>query len=331
MTNDDEPLDLEDRPFAADLDAPARPAPARAGADDGWGDDPVTGPGTGAEPGRNVADEWVRPAGQSSSLLLIIGAVVLVMVGVVVFLALNGNDDEKASDPPATQPAPAGGQPAAGGGAPPSTVPDPGNDPELEDPATIADDFERPDGDLGAFPGAGAWTNQVGTIGVEKGTARTVAVDPDSPLQLATVDAGAADVTVEVRLPSPVDRAGIAIRVASPDRFIGLFATSDYGTYTLGRFENGELAEDDIIGNTDLSGVGVDDVIGIRAVGSKVEVLTNGTVRNSFDDPKLEVDGTAVGLFAFLDESGPEPIDARDFANWDDVRILPAAPAGDGG
>ena len=136
--------------------------------------------------------------------------------------------------------------------------------------------------------------------------------------------AGFDDVTVEVKLPSPVDRAGVAVRVASADRFIGLFATSDYGTYTLARFNNGKLDPDDIIGNTDLTGVSVGDVIGIRAKGSKVEILTNGTVRNSFDDPKLEIEGTGVGMFAVRDESGPEPVDAREFANWDDFTFLAA-------
>lgn len=356
MTNDDKPLDLEHQPFADALDEPRpsatdRPSPqptvsapdgdpegvdvagpakvptgsddGRGGdgwGDDGWGDDP----GPTAEPARTVADEWVRPAGQSSSLLLLIGLVVLVMVGVVVFLAINSNDDSKATDPPAsTTLAPGGGDPGAAGGTPPETTPDPGSDPDLDDPATVADDFERTDGALGTFPGGSAWTDQVGKIGIEKGSARTLEVDPDSNLQLATIEVGSADVTAEVRLPSPVDRAGLAIRVASPDRFIGLFATSDYGTYTLARFENGELDDKNIIGNTDLTGVSVGDVIGLRAKGSKIEVLTNGTVRNSFDDPKLEIDGTGVGVFAFLDDTGPEPIDARDFANWDDLKVLP--------
>lgn len=363
MTNDDKPLDLEHQPFADALDEPRpsatdRPSPPAAQPtvsapdgdpevvevtkpvagpdraedgrgdggweDDGWGDDPVTSSGDTGRPGRAVADEWVRPAGQSSSLLLLIGLVVLVMVGVVVFLAINSNNDTKSTDPPAAPTAPAlgGGDPGPANGSPPETTPDPGTDPDLDDPATVVDDFDRADGPLGTFPGGSVWTDQVGKIGIEKGSARTAEVDQDSNLQLATIEVGSADVTAEVRLPSPVDRAGLAIRVASPDRFIGLFATSDYGTYTLARFENGELDDKNIIGNTDLTGVSVGDVIGLRAKGSKIEVLTNGTVRNSFDDPKLEIDGTGVGVFAFLDETGPEPIDARDFANWDDLKVL---------
>ncbi len=322
MPNDDQPLDLEDQPFSAGLDEP-RPVvePDReTDVDDGWGPDPEPeAPQQGAP--RSVADEWVRPSGQSSSLLLIMGVLILVMVGVVVFLAINSNDEEKAADPPAA--APAAGAPDPGAGEAPVTTPDPGSDPDLAGEDTKVDDFTRADGeDLGAFPGLGPWTNAVGTISIENGVARTAAVSPDSKVQLATVDAGSADVTVEVKLPSPVDRAGLAIRVASPDRFIGLFATSDYGTYTLARFENGEI--DEIFGNTDLSGVQVGDVIGIRAEGSKVEVLTNGTVRNSFDAAKLDYEATGVGIFAFLDDTGPKPIDAREFANWDDFKVLAA-------
>ncbi|QXC60392.1 hypothetical protein KSP35_18995 [Aquihabitans sp. G128] len=324
MPNDDQPLDIEDQPFAADLDEP-RPVvdSARDDVDDGWGPDPEPEPEAASEGApRSVADEWVRPSGQSSSLLLIMGVLVLVMVGVVVFLAINNKDDEKAADPPAAS-APTGAADPGAGGTTPATTPDPGSDPDLDGKATKVDDFKRADApDLGTFPGLGPWTNNVGTISIEKGVARTTAVSPDSKVQLATVDAGSADVTVEAKLPSPVDRAGIAIRVASPDRFIGLFATSDYGTYTLARFENGEI--DKIFGNTDLSGVQVGDVIGIRAKGSKVEVLTNGTVRNSFDDAKLDYDATGVGIFAFLDDTGPKPIDARDFANWDDFKVLAA-------
>lgn len=331
MTRDDEPRDLDARQFERDLDEPRATATDQTRTDaaaddvwddDDWGDDPVDGSGRGGEPGSGVADEWVRPAGQSSSLFLLIGAVVLVMVGVVVFLAISGDDESDSGDASAPTPA-SGGIPAEGGEVPPPvTTPDPGTDPDLDDVATLTDDFERPDGELGTLPGGAPWVNQRGAIAIQRGVARTLEVDPEAGLQLTTVDIGANDVTMEVRLPSPVDRSGLAIRVASPDRFIGLFATSEYGTYTLARFENGSYSEDDVIGNTDLAGA-VNDVIGIRATGSKVEVLVNGTVRNSYDDPKLEIEGTSVGLFAFLDDSGPKPVDAREFANWDDLKVLP--------
>lgn len=349
MPDDVPPLDLGDQPFADDLDAPRPSATdpvrdeepsdadgdARADADPGvttsadtsaddpdpWGVGPASRADRTADlPPHTVADEWVRPRGQSSSLLLLMGFVILFMIGIVVFLALNSKDDPKASDPAITTAAPA----APAGGTPKPTVVDPGSDPDLDVKGAATDAFDRPGPELGTFPGHGPWTNVVGTIEIEKGVARTAEVDPKSKLQLATVDAGSSDVTVEVKLPSPVDRAGIAVRVASADRFIGLFATSDYGTYTLARFNNGKLDPDDIIGNTDLTGVSVGDVIGIRAKGSKVEILTNGTVRNSFDDPKLEIEGTGVGMFAVRDESGPEPVDAREFANWDDFTFLAA-------
>ena len=346
MPDDVPPLDLGDQPFADDLDAPrpsatdpvrgeepsdvdagatasTDPSTAAASEDpDPWGIGPASrGDRAADQPPTTVADEWVRPRGQSSSLLLLMGFVILFMIGIVVFLALNSKDDPKASDPAITTAAPAA---PAGGGTPKPTVVDPGSDPDLDVKDAATDAFDRPGPELGTFPGHGPWTNLVGTIEIEKGVARTAEVDPKSKLQLATVDAGSSDVTVEVKLPSPVDRAGIAIRVASADRFIGLFATSDYGTYTLARINNGKLDPDNIIGNTDLTGVSVGDVIGIRAKGSKVEILTNGTVRNSFDDPKLEIEGTGVGLFAVRDESGPEPVDAREFANWDDFTFLAA-------
>lgn len=334
MPDDVPPLDLDDQPFADDLDAPRpsatdRPredeptAPRKADDDlDVWGVDPVDPAEQPVDrPAPSVADEWVRPRGQSSSLLLLMGFVILAMIGIVVFLALNSKDDPKASDPAIATTAPAA---PSGGGAPKPTVVDPGSDPDLDVEGAATDTFDRPGPALGDFPGHGPWTNLVGTIEIEKEVARTAEVDPKSNLQLATVDAGSPDVTVEVKLPSPVDRAGVAIRVVSADRFIGLFATSDYGTYTLARFDNGKLDPDNIIGNTDLTGVSVGDVIGIRAKGSKIEILTNGTVRNSFDDPKLEIEGTGVGMFAVRDESGPEPVDAREFANWDSFTFLPA-------
>lgn len=333
MPDDVQPLDIGDDPFADDLDEPRAsvtdrpvgdvPVDPSTEQDDGWGedvDDPM-GPPTN-RPSGAVADEWVRPRGQSSSLLLLMGIVILVMIGVVVFLALNSKDDPKSTDPAIATTAPAA--PAGGGVTKPAVV-DPGSDPDLDAKGVATDDFDRPGPELGTFPGHGPWTNLVGTIEIEKGVARTVTVDPKSNLQLATVEAGSADVTAEVKLPSPVDRAGLAIRVVSADRFIGLFATSDYGTYTLARFDNGKLDADNIIGNADLTGVSVGDVIGIRAKGSKVEILTNGTVRNSFDDPKLDIEGTGVGMFAVLDDTGPKPVDARDFANWDDFKFL-AAP-----
>jgi hypothetical protein len=332
VPDDVPPLGFDDLPFADDIDTPRpsatdpvprdEPTDASAGAvDDVWtvglGD-----PGDGAEApsSHTVADEWVRPQGQSSSLLLLMGFVILFMIGIVVFLALNSKDDPKASDPAITTAASAD----PGAGTPKPTAVDPGSDPDLDVQGAATDNFDRPGPELGTFPGHGPWTNLVGTIEIEKGVARTADIDPKANLQLATVDAGSADVSVEVKLPSPVDRAGVAVRVASADRFIGLFATSDYGTYTLARFNNGKLDPDDIIGNADLTGVSVGDVIGIRAKGSKVEILTNGTVRNSFDDPKLEIEGTGVGMFAVRDESGPKPVDAREFANWDDFTFLAA-------
>ena len=39
---------------------------------------------------------------------------------------------------------------------------------------------------------------------------------------------------------------------------------------------------------------------------------------------RTEFEGTGVGLFAVRDESGPEPVDAREFANWDDFTFLAA-------
>lgn len=330
MTNEDQPLDLDDQPFAADLDEPVVGSevtePSGGSPSDAAGEVTDWGPGLD-QPSlgvRPVADEWARPAGQSSSLLLIMGALVLVMVGVVVFLAINGgNDDDKADPVPAAAPVvpAAPGDPAAAV-PPPETVPDPGTDPDLDDPSAVADDFERPGPELGSVPGAAPWNDQVGAVAIEKGSARVSEVDEGSPLVLTTIDAGTADVIVEVRLPSPAERSGLAIRVASPDRFIGLFATGEYGTYTLARFENGSYTEADIFGNTDLTGVAAGDVIGIRAKGSKIDILTNGTVRNSFDDPKLEIDGNGVGLFAFADDNGPNPVDAREFANWDDFKLL---------
>ncbi|MCU1499210.1 MAG: hypothetical protein JWM47_3163 [Acidimicrobiales bacterium] len=320
MPNDDQPLDLESKPFADDLDAPiAGPEPTppprtRPVVDSDWND-----PQELDAHGGPLEDEWVRPAGQPNSLLLIVGGLVLLMVAVVVVLAITNNDGGSSEDPGTTLAAgPAGSDPVA---TPSSTIPDPGTDPQLEVPAAKIDDFKRADGPLGEFPGLGPWTDRAGSVGIIKGVARPIANDPKLNVVLSTVDAGSADVTLEVELPSPVDRSGLAFRVESPERFLAFFSTSEYGTYTLARFEDGELAE--YVGNTYITGVNPGDVIGIRASGSKVDLLTNGTVRASFDDPKLDLEGTGVGVFAFLDDSGDKPVDARDFANWINFKVLP--------
>lgn len=307
MPSQDQPPDLDDDPFPP---APAETTDPRI--EEVWSDDLAGSDGVSTVP---VGDEGVRSHGRSRFLLIVLGIVIVAMAGVVVFLAMNSRDDGT-RDQGAAPPADAGPLP------PPETVPDPGSDPELAAPATLSDDFDRPDGPLGAYPGLDPWVDRAGTVVIDGGVARTGDVDKSATVQLTTVDAGTSDLVAEVRLPSPVDRGGLAIRVESPDRFLGLYATGDYGTYTLVRVENGKVSKDDVIGNTGLTGVRPNDVIGIRAVGSKVDILTNGTVRASFDDPKTEIAGTGVGLFVIRDETGPEPIDAREFANWDDFKIL---------
>lgn len=174
------------------------------------------------------------------------------------------------------------------------------------------DDFDREDTEetLGALPNGTPWSAEVGRWGIEDGAA-FVADGAGEARSFAIVGLGgqthgAAQVRMSVVAPS----AGLAFRYRGPYNYWAVVAVPEVATWNVIKVVDGEQ---DIVGNTgERSPMADGTTVAVRLEGDRIEVVVNGELRRTLDDPFLAGVGR-LGLTARGETGGA--------ARWDDFVV----------
>jgi hypothetical protein len=178
---------------------------------------------------------------------------------------------------------------------------------------TGVDAFERADADdLAAAPPAPVWTIAAGRWGVRDTAAAVIEPAGEEEPAIAVTDLGAADGTVSARASVVSNGWGLVFRYRGTFNYWVVTASPQFAALTVRKVVDGELQT---VASLDLVPVRDGMVLGIQQRGSEFDVLVDGEVLETFDDPHL-VGATQVGMVA-MGGAAPE-------ARWDDFRAMPA-------
>lgn len=272
--------------------APAGPDDERA--DQGDGAEAIVGDdeGTDAEDRRRI---------------LVIAALALVAIAALAFFLTRDSDDESADSAGSTSTtAGPGAGLATGSGAGAAPVAITGT----VDPFTRAD---TPDG-LGDLPNGVPWELLAGGFAIKANEATLPT--PTDDRSFAVVGLGYPDGQAQVRMSKVVDQAGLAFRVKGPFNYFAVVASPEVATWNVVKVVDGKSAQ---VGNTEQSPVADGTTVGVVLEGDQIQVVVNGRVAGTFNDPDLAGVGQ-VGLTA----KGP----AAALARWDD--FVGGGPEGKG-
>jgi len=187
-----------------------------------------------------------------------------------------------------------------------------GLDPELDSDGVLIDDFEREGPDLGDFPGGARWEVLAGEWSIADGRIGGAGSE-DEAGNLTVFDPGAGDVRAQVEITRRANGAGIAFRVEDEDNYYAWATAPDYGTLVLIQVADGERT---VLLDAGLASTGDGmPALGINLTGTKVELLFDGAVTETYDELPPAEGRERIGLtVARVDQ----------IATFDDFRVLTA-------
>lgn len=161
----------------------------------------------------------------------------------------------------------------------------------------IRDDFDRPDNatTLGKTTTGEDWEAVTGTWGVSNKQAYLAAKNTNGPRNMAVVDLGTGDGSVQAKANKLVDGWGLAFRVRGPNAWWALKAVPKAATMNIVKFQDGQEIKVDNVGLTKL---GDDTTVRVEFVGDTITVFLNGNAVRTIQDSYLLSNGTKAGLFA---------------------------------
>lgn len=258
---------------AAD-DGPAADAPADTSAEpDATTDDAP--PATGSEPagGGDEGDADRRR-------VLIIAAVAFLLIAAVAFVLTRGGDDDEtagSTTTPADQVA-SDGDGTGGGGA--ITI------------SGTADSFNREDRDdgLGALPSGAPWVVQSGAWALRSGEA--IVAQPEAERRNTVyVATGYPDPMAQVRLTTIANGAGMVFRYQGECNFWVVYAVPEFATWNVEKVVDcarvGAEEDTPVYRTITNAPVGDGTTVGVVLSGEQVQIVLNGTIALTFEDPDL--------------------------------------------
>lgn len=213
--------------------------------------------------------------------VLVIAAVAFVVIAAVAFVLTRGGDDDDTAGGTTTTvagQASAGGGEGSGGGA--ITI------------AGTSDTFNRDDSDdgLGALPSGAPWVVQSGTWAIRSGEA--VVAQPEAERRNTVyVATGYPDPQAQVRLTTIANGAGMVFRYQGECNFWAVYAVPEFATWNVEKVIDCERVggEGDSPVYRTITGapVGEGTTVGVVLSGEQVQIVLNGTIALTFDDPDL--------------------------------------------
>lgn len=233
-------------------------------------------------------DDWDDADSILSWKLLIAIAVVLAIVGVGAMVMVNG----RKADPATTT----GSGPDKGGTGGASS----------QDAPAARDSFERPDSSsgLGKSVTGEDWEMVAGTWGIGGNQAYISAANDKGPRNIAVVDLGAGDGSVQAKAAKLTDGWGLVFRYRGPNAFWAITAVLPTKTFNVWKFENGKAEN---VGNIGLVKYEEGATVKVEFVGPSITVFVNGTAIRTINDSYLQSQGQGAGLYG----DGKKVVDAR--------------------
>lgn len=225
-----------------------------------------------------------------SSTVALAGAAVAVVVIIVALLVSGDGGDQPGGGGRAEATSAGAGSSTSGPSGPPRVAPSGfGPDPALTEP-----DVDLTfDGDAPALPPPAdgvAWDAVAGSFSVVGGQA--VSAEPGEERAVTTFTPPSADLRAQVILPQATLGAGLAIKSDGAGSYLAWVAAPNYSTVALHRVVDGESEG---ILNSGITQVKPNVTLGVNIVGSRIELLANGVVVATHDEPG---EATGIGLVA---------------------------------
>ena len=188
------------------------------------------------------------------------------------------------------------------------------------------DTFDRADtaGGVDALPSGAAWEFINGTWDIRDGEVALVA--PSATRNFMVVDVGYPDQQSQVRLTKAVSGAGMTFRYQDEFHFWAIEPVPEFAALNIIKVENEAQGPEGSFGVfRQVKDVPVADgaSIGVILTGDQIQVVVDGKVVDTFDDPYLAGTGR-VGLTARGTDEVPDVGEAR----WDDFTA--GGPTGEG-
>jgi len=233
-------------------------------------------------------DEWDDADSILSWKLLIAIAVVLAFVGVGAMVVVNGRKSD-----PATVTGSGTDKGGTGGAG-------------SQDAPAARDSFERPDSSsgLGKSVTGEDWEMVAGTWGISGNQAYVSALNDKGPRNIAVVDLGAGDGSVQAKAAKLTDGWGLVFRYRGPNAFWAITAVLPTKTFNVWKFENGKAEN---VGNIGLVKYDEGATVKVEFVGPSITVFVNGTAIRTITDSYLQSQGQGAGLYG----DGKKVVDAR--------------------
>ncbi len=249
--------------------------------------------------------------------LVVIAGVAFVIIALLAFVLTRDGGSDDDADGSATTEAAAGSEA------------DSGSTPESGGQVSITgtnDTFDRPDtsGGVDALPSGAAWEFINGTWDIRSGEVALVA--PSQTRNLMVVDIGYPDQQSQVRLAKAVGGAGMTFRYQDEFHFWAIEAVPEFAALNIIKVDNEAQGPEGSFGVfRQVKDVPVADgaTVGVILTGDQIQVVVNGEVVDTFEDPYLAGTGR-VGLTARGTQEAPGVGDAR----WDDFTA--GGPTGEG-
>lgn len=213
--------------------------------------------------------------------VLVIAAVAFLVIAAVAFVLTRGGDDDEttaATTPTVAGQASGADDQAGGGGA--ITI------------AGTSDTFNRDDTDdgLGALPSGAPWVVQSGSWAIRSGEAVVAQPEPERR-NTVFVATGYPDPQAQVRLTTVANGAGMVFRYQGECNFWAVYAVPEYATWNVEKVIDCDRigAEEDSPVFRTITGAPVGDgtTVGVVLSGEQVQIVLNGTIALTFDDPDL--------------------------------------------
>jgi hypothetical protein len=181
------------------------------------------------------------------------------------------------------------------------------------DSTDVRDDFDRADADdLGSLTSGEQWKAVSGRWGIRAG--RAALIKPSaSGLDVALIDVGTADGTVQVTVMAPQDQTGVAFRCRDADNCLFLGVVPGFGTWNIYKIIDGQLFE---LGNVDLAPTLPGTTVSVEMQGTQLNFYVNGLRVRSITEPDLASE-TQVGLAV-------NHVDFATSARWSKFLFKPA-------
>lgn len=242
--------------------------------------------------------------------VVVIAAVVFVVIALVGFALTRGGGSDDTAEPTTGAP----GASAPGGDGATVTI------------SGTEDTFDRPDtnGGVDPLPNGVRWDFPNGTWDIRNGEVTLVA--PSDTRNFMVVDVGLPDVQAQVRLSKAVSGAGLTFRYQDEFHFWALEPSPENSAINIIKVDTEALGPPNSLGVfRTVKDVPVADgsTVGVILTGDQIQVILDGKVVDSFEDPYLAGTG-GVGLTARGTVEAPRIGDAR----WDD--FVAGGPTGEG-